>query len=152
MIEIFFGRADGAVPIDIPGDLLSDIGVGSRLGALGQHACLSQRGDPHLPVLTTHDRHGVVDLFLGRRLEMKILNRFFVGVHTLLGRGLTNRFQCRRKHFAGFGMRAPRRGQTVDHQIHLPEICLDEVDHPRLHLIREGITVQALSVQARLLC
>ena len=115
MIKIFFGRADGAVPVDIPSDLLADIGVCSRLGALGQHACLSQRGDPHLPVLTAHHRHGVVDLFLGRRLEMKILNRFFVGVHTFLGRGLTNRFECRREHFAGFRVGPPRRGQAVDH-------------------------------------
>ena len=49
-------------------------------------------------------------------------------------------------------MGPPRCGQAVDDQIHLTEIRLDEVDHPRLHLVREGVTIEALCVQSCLFC
>ena len=93
MIEVFFRRTNRAMPVDIPGDLLADIGVGGCLGALGQHACLSQRGNPHLPILAAHDRDGMVNFLLSGWLEVKILNGFLVGVDALLGGRLTNRFQ-----------------------------------------------------------
>ena len=83
----------------------------------------------------------MVDLFLRRGFEMKILNRLFVGVHTLLGRGLTDGLERRVENLAGFWVRAPGCGQTVNHQIHLTEIRFNEIDHLRFHLIREGITV-----------
>ncbi len=138
------------MPVDIPGDLLADIGISRGLGALGQHARFSQRGNPHLPVLAAHHGHGVIDFFLRRRLQMEVLNRLFIRVHTFLRGGLPDGFERRIEHLAGLGVRASGRRQAIDHQIHLPQIRFDQVDHPRLHLIGERVTVQTFGVEPRL--
>ena len=49
-------------------------------------------------------------------------------------------------------MRAARCRQAVDDQIHLPQVRLDQVNHPGLHFIREGITVQAFCIQTGFIC
>ena len=77
------------MPINIPSDFLANVGVGRGFGAFREHVGLRQGIDPHFPIFTAHHGNRMVDFFLCRGLKMKILNRFFVGVHPFLGGGLT---------------------------------------------------------------
>ena len=93
LVEVFLGGADGAVPVDIPGDFLANIGIGGGLGAIGQHAGFVQGLDPHLPVFAAHHRHGVVDIFLRGRLQVKVLDFLLVGIHPFLHGIAANRLE-----------------------------------------------------------
>ena len=149
-VQIFLGAAQSAMPVDWPGQIGTDVGVGHGLGAVSQHAGITQGSHPQLPILTAHHCDGVLDLFLVRRLDGGGDDLVLVGIDGGGGVDLTDRFEGRAHHFAGFRHLAHRRGQGVDNQINLTQILLDKLDHLGAALVGEGIAVDALGVEARL--
>ena len=147
-VQVLLGRTDGAVPVDVPGHLLADVGVGRGLRALGQHAGLIQGIDPHLPVLATHDGDGIVDLLLAGGLQVEILYFLLVRIDALLHRRLADRLQGGSVDDAGHRMLAPRRRQAVDHQVDLAQVLADGGYGLLLDLVAEGVAVDAFRVQA----
>ena len=125
LVQVLLGGADGAMPVDIPGQLLADVSVRGGFGAVSQHAGFVQRVYPHLPVLAAHHRHGVVDLLLRGRFEMEILHLLLVGIHAFLRGGAADGFERGVVHDAGDRVLPARRGQAVNHQVDLPQIGLD---------------------------
>ena len=69
LFQMILGVADGPVAIDWVGNFRADVGVSDRANAVGEHARFVERFDPHLPVFPAHDRDGVGDLFLARRVD-----------------------------------------------------------------------------------
>ena len=106
LVEIFLGRTDRAVPVDVPGNFLADVGIGCGFGTVSQHTSFIQCLDPHLPVFPTHHRDRVVDFFLGRRLEVKILYHFLVGIYAALA-GISDEAVLSEFGGAGFGTFKP---------------------------------------------
>ncbi len=148
LVQVLLGGADGAVPVQVVGDLFAQVGEGGGLGAVGQHAGFLQGVDPHLPVFTAHDRHGVGDLGLGGRLHHAFLDHFLVGVQATEVDGLADRLEHGVEDFAGLGVGAARGGQAVDHQVDLAQVLLDGLDGDALHLVGERIAVDAARIQA----
>ena len=150
-VEILLRGADGAVPVDIPGQLLADVRVGRGLGAGGEHVRLVQRLDPHLPVLAAHNRHGVVDFRLGGRLEMEFLHLFLVRVDAFLRGRRADRLEGRVVCDTGARMLAPRGRQAVHDEVHVSHVRADLIDRTRLDLVAERVAVDAARIQPRLL-
>ena len=149
-VQIFLGAAQGTMPVDGPGQIGADVGVGHGLGAVGQHARITQGSHPQLPVLTAHDGDGALDFFFIRRLDGGGDDLILVGIDGSGGVDLTDRFESRAHHFTGIRHLAYRGGQGVDHQIDLTQILLDELDHLGAALVGEGVTIHALGVEAGL--
>ncbi len=147
-VQVLLGRTDRAVPVDCLGDLFAHVGEGRGGAAVGQHAGVGQRVDPHLPVFATHHRDGASDLFRGSRLQGGFRDYFLVGIQAAQGDRLADRLQRGADDFTGLGVLATRRRQAVDDLVDLAEIGLDHFDGLRLHFIGEGIAVDALGVQA----
>src|SRR6266702_2660259 len=148
LVEVFLGRADRTVPVDVVRDLFAEVGERGRLRAVGEHAGVEQGVDPHLPVFAAHHRDGVVDLGLRGRLEDGFLDDFLIRIDAAQRDRLADRLQGRAEHFAGFRMRALGRGETVDNQIDLAEIALDDLDGARLDFVGKRVAVDARGVQA----
>src|SRR5690606_37644179 len=55
------------------------------------------------------------------------------------------------EHLAGFGMLAAGGGKAVDHQVHLAQVLVDEVDGLVLDLVGKGVAIDAFGVEASLL-
>ena len=72
---------------------------------------------------------GAGDLVLGGRFDLGLDDLILVGVDGSGLVDLADRLEGGTHHFAGVRQLAHRRGQGVDHQIHLPQILLDELDH-----------------------
>ena len=147
IIKIFLCRTDGAVPVNIPCQFFTQISVGSSLRALCQHICSKQRINPHLPVLTTHYCHSISNFFFCGLLQCHFFNNLLVGIHSALCYRLTDRLQDGIVYHACFWMLAARRGEAINHQIHLSHVRPDYIDGFLLHLIREGITIDMLCIQ-----
>ena len=149
LVQVHLGAPQCAVPVDRPGDVGADVAEGHRARAVGQHASLVQRIDPQLPVLPAHHGDGVFDLLLGRRLDGGLDDGVLVGVDRGGGVRRADRLQRRALHFAGGGQLAYRRGQRIDHQVHLAaHFRLDQLDHLGARLVGERIAVDRLAVQA----
>ena len=89
------------MPVDRPGQIGTDVGVGNGLGTVGQHARVTQGRHPQLPILTAHDGDGVLDLFLVRRLDGGGDDLILVGIDGGGGVGLADGFQGGAHHFTG---------------------------------------------------
>jgi hypothetical protein len=131
-VQVLLGRTDGAVPVDVAGDLLAQVGEGGGLCAVGQHTRRLQRVDPHLPVLTAHHRHGAFDFVLRRRLQNGLLYHLVVGVEAAHVDRLADWLQRRAEDFTGSRMRASRCSEAVDNQVNLTQISSDDIDRLRL--------------------
>ena len=147
LVQVFLGFANGAVPIDVLGQLLTQVGERGGLGAFGQYIGVTQGVDPQLPVFAAHDLHGTVDFFLGRRLKRGVDHYALVGVDTAQGHGLADWLESGIMHHA-LRVGTAWRGQAVDHQVDLAQVFLDGLDGQALDLVGERVAVDALGVQA----
>ena len=147
-VQVLLGGTDRAIPVDGLGDLFAHVGEGGGGAAVGQHTGIGQRIDPHLPVFTAHDRDGAGDFFGGSRLQVGLGQHFLVGIQATQRDRLTDRLQRGADDFAGLRVLAARCSQAVDHLVDLAKIGLDHLDGLGLHLIGEGIAVDAPGVQA----
>ena len=136
------------MPVNVPGQFLSNIRISGGLRTIGQHTRVVQRINPHLPVFAAHDCHRIVYFVLSGLLQMKILHLLFVGIDALLHRITADRLQRGVVHHAGNRVLSAWRCQTVDHQINLPHIGFDRVDSLLLDCIAEGIAIDTFSIQA----
>ena len=82
-LEVFLGLADGAVLVDGPGDLRSDIGIGDRLAAFLDHTGAVEGVHPELPVFAPHDLDGVGNFLGVRGVEGHVVHDLTVGVEVL---------------------------------------------------------------------
>ena len=147
LVEVFLGLADGAVPVDILGQLFAQVSERGSLGAFCQHVGVTQGVDPQLPVFAAHHFDGTVDFFLGRRLQRGVDHNALVGVDPAQGHSLADRLEGGVMHHA-LRVGAAWRGQAVDHQVDLAQVFLDGFDGQALDLVRERIAIDALGVQA----
>ena len=80
-----FSETDRAVLIDIPGNFRSDIGIGDGSGTFGDQSGLIQGGDPAFPIVATHNRCGIRDLFVGGGLDRHVTHDALVGIDGAAG-------------------------------------------------------------------
>ena len=92
-IEVFFRFAQRAVPVDWPGQVGTDVGVGYGFHTISQHARFAQRAHPQFPVFAAHDGDGVLNFFFGCRLNAGGDDLIFVGIDRFRGVNLTDWLQ-----------------------------------------------------------
>ena len=146
-LEVLFGAADGAVFVNGPGDLGSDVGVGNGLHARGQHPGREQGIDPHFPVFTAHDSDGLRDVIALRGLDGHFIDHTGAGVEVLVGVGVARGLEDRFENLAGLRMRAAWRGEAVNDAIDLFEVGLDSCDDFFLDWVRIGVAIERARIQ-----
>ena len=101
-IKVFFRFAQRAVPVDWPGQVGTDVGVGYGFHSVSQHARFAQRAHPQFPVLAAHYGNGVLHFFFGCRLNAGGDDLIFVGIDRFRSVNLTDWLQRRTDDFTGF--------------------------------------------------
>ena len=147
-VQVLLGLAQGAMPVDRPGDLGADVAEGHGLGVRRQHAGLGQGVDPQLPVLATHHLHGVGDFLLGGRLDRGLDHLVAVGVHRGGLVRLADRLERRALELAGIRQAAHGRGQRVHDQVDRAAHLADQLDGLGADLVGEGVAVDRAAPQA----
>jgi len=116
--EVLLGLADGAVLIDRPGHLRSDVGVGDRLAAFLEDAGAVEGVHPELPVLAAHDLDRLGDVVGRSGLQGDLVHDLLVGVEVLGVEGRTGRLEDGLiGHAIGSG--SARGGEGVDDEVDL---------------------------------
>ena len=110
-LKVIFGEADGAVLVDGPRDLGSDVGIGDGLRAGREELRFREGVHPHLPIFAAHHRGGVGDFLLDRRLDRDGADDAFVGIDGLVGVGLADGLEHRFVDGSRLRMRAARRSE-----------------------------------------
>ncbi len=147
-LDVFFRRADGAVFVNGPGELGSDVGVGNRLRAGSDEVFGQQRIDPHFPILTAHDGNGVFDVVALRGSDGHLIDHATGGVEVFVGVGLADGFQHGLVDLAGFRIGAAWGGEAVDDAIDLTEIRFDRGTDLGFHGIGKSIAIERAGVEA----
>ena len=140
---------DGAVAVDRPGQLGTDVAVGEGAASGREHPAPGERLHPHGPVLAPHHRHRGVDLLPCGRLQFDVGHLGPVGVQRLRAVGRTDRLQHRREGLSRVGMGPPGRRQRIHHAVYRREIPLQGGHDTLLRLVGERIAVVASRREAR---
>ena len=95
LLQVFFGAANGAIGVNGPCDLGSDVGIGDGFEVVSEDAGLFHGIDPHLPVFATHHFDGVGNFLFGGGLDGNFFNETLVGVEGVLSVGVASRLENR---------------------------------------------------------
>ena len=152
LFEVFFGAANGAVGVDVPGDFGPNVGVGYGAEVVGEDACLLHGVDPHFPVFAAHDFDGVGDFLLGGGFDGDFFDEGFVGIEGVLGVGVASGLEDGAVGFAVGGVGAAGGGEGVDDHVDLTEVFFDGGDDLFLHFVGEGVAIEAASVESSGFC
>ena len=150
--EVFFRLADGAIFVNRPGHLRSDVGVGDRLAAFLQDAGAVEGVHPDFPVFAAHDLDRLRDVIGRSGLEGDFVHDLLVGVEVLGVERSAGRLE---DGLVGHAVRggAARGGEGVDDEVdlaagHLGFDCFDDL---RLHFGRESVAIDRDRLEAGLL-
>lgn len=148
LFEVFFGFADGAVFVDIPGDFGADVGVGDSGGAWGEEVGVVEFFDPEFPVLAAHDFDGGVDFFLGGGLDGDVGDDFFIGIEGFAGERFADGFEDGLVGFAGIGIGFAGGGEAVNDQVDGTHFVFEGLDDLFFDVVRKGVAINAFCVKA----
>ena len=139
--QVFLRTADGAAPVNGPGQGRPDVRERNDPGAVGQQPGVEQRLAPLAQVVAAHDAHRPADAFVRRRFDGDLVDDLAVQIDGLSHVSLPDGTEYGLVGLARVRIRALRGGQAVDDQVHLAQPGSNKFHGLPLDLVGVGIAI-----------
>ena len=151
--DIFLGHADGAIGVDGPSEFGADVRIGDGLDSIVEDVGIRESIHPKLPVVATHDFHGVGDFLFGGGSDGDFLDFAFIGVKGFVGVVATGGFENGFENLTAIRVGATGRGQTVNNEVYFAaHLVFDDLDGLCFQFVGEGVAIEAFGEEAFRVC